>query len=244
MSRQSNLQPIIGNRFQGTAHEKTLQRTNFFSKRELAELPNVLVPNEEVLAIISGTYIAGTAILCATSHRVLLIDKKMIRLSLEDIRYESIREVHYSRQPIMASIHLYYAGREMQFKTWYKNDLRVLSRLVQEKMFKVGEQHTEASRGDVDYDLSHQKSGSGDPLQQANNPRAQLEPLELLKSQKQAVASSKPAIGRSLALQAQRLRVANSFVDRLRMSTKAGRQVVELEIASALRFSRTSVSRR
>ena len=144
MNQRRYYQPSTTNKLaQQQAQTKTLCRTNFFSNREMAELPNVLVPGEQVLAVISGMYTAGTAILCVTSRRLLLVDKKMIRLSLEDIRFESIREVHYSHQPFIASIKLYYAGREMQFRTWYKNELRIFSQLVQQKMFEVRDKKEE-----------------------------------------------------------------------------------------------------
>jgi hypothetical protein len=112
-----------------------ISKFDIFSNQELAELPKLLLPGEKVLSVISGFYAAGMAILCVTSKRLLLIDKKLIRLNFEDIRFESISEVNYSHQLILASLNLYYAGRSLQFRTWYKDALRTQAQFIQGKIF-------------------------------------------------------------------------------------------------------------
>lgn len=128
---------VMVNVIQIPKRARNLSRLNIFSRFELAEIPQLLLPGEEVLCMISGFYTAGTATLCVTSHRLLLIDKKFIRLNFEDIRFEAIREVSYSRQLLMASVKLYYAGRELQFRSWYRRELRTLAEFVQSKMFET-----------------------------------------------------------------------------------------------------------
>jgi hypothetical protein len=122
-----------------TATPYKISKLDFFSNQELAELPKLLLPGENVLSVISGVYTSGTAILCVTSKRLLLIDKKLVRLNFEDIRFESISEVNYSHQLFLASLNLYYAGRSLQFKTWYKDALRTLAQFIQDKMFEARE---------------------------------------------------------------------------------------------------------
>lgn len=116
-----------------------ISKFNIFSSKQLAEIPKMILPNEEVLSVISGFYTAGSAILCVTSKRILLIDKKFIRLNFEDIRFESISEVNYSHQMFVANLKLYYTGRVLEFKTWYKDELRELAQYVQDKMFESRE---------------------------------------------------------------------------------------------------------
>lgn len=116
-----------------------IKRINFFARREMLELPRLLLPGEEVLAVISGVYTAGTAILCITSKRILLVDKKAIRLSFEDVRFEAVKEVTYSQQVFTAALRFFYAGRELQFTSWYRSELRMIAQLVQQKMFEVRE---------------------------------------------------------------------------------------------------------
>ena len=122
-----------------TATPYKISKLDFFSNQELAELPKLLLPGENVLSVISGVYTSGTAILCVTSKRLLLIDKKLVRLNFEDIRFESISEVNYSHQLFLASLNLYYAGRNLQFRTWYKDALRTLAQFIQDKMFEARE---------------------------------------------------------------------------------------------------------
>lgn len=114
-----------------------ISRISSFNHREVAEIPNLLMNGEELLGMISGYYTAGTAILCVTSRRLLLIDKKWMRLNFEDIRFESISEVNYSHQLFIASLHFFYTGRDLHFRTWHKQDLRDFAQIVQSKMFEA-----------------------------------------------------------------------------------------------------------
>jgi|GEM_PF-3351730 len=122
-----------------TETPQKLSRVGFFSKWQVSELPKLLLPGEEILGIISGFYTAGNALLCVTSKRLLLVDKKWMRLSFEDIRFASIKEVNFSQQGMMASVKFYFAGRELQFRSWYRVELRMMAHLVQHKMFEATE---------------------------------------------------------------------------------------------------------
>lgn len=117
--------------------KKRFSRINLFTPFEMKELPNLLMPGEQVLGVLSGFYSAGTAVLCATTFRLLLVDKKVIRMNIEDIRYESISEIDYSQQLFIASTKLYFSGRELQFRTFYRRELRALAQFIQNKMFEA-----------------------------------------------------------------------------------------------------------
>lgn len=197
------------------AKQNTLIRINFFNRREMAELPKLLLPDEKLLAIVSGAYTAGTAILCVTSMRMLLVDKKMIRLNFEDVRFDSIREVNYSQQVFMASLRFYYAGREMQFRSWYKKELRELAQLVQEKMFEVREK----------------KNNQQEPVMQQVpvQPLSEAIPLESPALFRVAAPASTVQREDYLNQRLEKWRQADRFVDKLAMSAKTGRQVLRLE---------------
>ncbi len=122
---------------QARTNPARISRISSFNHREVAEIPKLLMNGEELLGMISGYYTAGTAILCVTSRRLLLIDKKWMRLNFEDIRFESISEVNYSHQLFIASLHFFYAGRDLHFRTWHKQDLRNFAQIVQSKMFEA-----------------------------------------------------------------------------------------------------------
>ncbi|MBP9738082.1 PH domain-containing protein [Candidatus Saccharibacteria bacterium] len=117
-----------------TPVQQRLSRLSYFSRLEVAELPKLLLPGEQVLVLLSGLYSAGTATLCVTSKRLLLIDRKWTRLSYEDIRFSAIIEVQFSQQVFLASVKFYYAGRELHFRSWYKPELRSLVHFVQGRM--------------------------------------------------------------------------------------------------------------
>lgn len=112
-----------------------IDKLNLFAQREVAEIPRLLMKGEELLCATGGFYSAGTATLCVTTERVILIDKKITRLSYEDIRFQSINEINYSHQLIVASLNLYLPARRLQFRTWHKKELRQLSQIIEEKMF-------------------------------------------------------------------------------------------------------------
>lgn len=194
---------------------QTLTRLNFFSKREMGELPQLLLPGEKVLAVISGVYTAGTAILCVTSRRLLLVDKKFVRLSFEDIRFDSIREVNFSQQALMASIRFFYAGRDMQFRSWHRRELRMLAQMVQQKMFEVREK-LHAKEPSVPLQL---KSEGGDESRQAMHSQFP----SILHQQSAAQLDT------YLSERLDRWKKATRFVGMLSMSAKAGRQVLKLE---------------
>lgn len=187
---------------------KTLTRLNYFSRKEMAELPNLLMPGEEVMAVITGFYTAGTAILCVTSKRLLLVDKKWIRLSYEDVRFESIREINYSHQALMASVKFYFAGREMQFKSWYKNELRMAAQLIQHKMFEVREKLHRTT----------DESSLTDIVESSELP----EPAPQYKQN--------PDLDEYLRERIARWRRASRFVDTLTVSSKAGRQILNIAV--------------
>lgn len=114
-------------------------KADFFNARELAEIPRLLMDDEQMIMAVSGLYTAGTAVLCVTNKRLLLIDKKLLRFSVEDVRFEAIKEVSYGQQAFFASLKFFYAGRDMEFRSWHRADLRMLAQTVQEKMFEVRE---------------------------------------------------------------------------------------------------------
>jgi hypothetical protein len=124
-----------------TSYPQKLSRLNFFSRWEAAELPKLLMLDEQVLGVLSGFYQAGTAILCVTSKRLLLIDKKLLRLNFEDVRFEYINEVNYSHQMFLGSVKFFYGGKTLHFRSWYMRELRTLAQFVQQKMFEFSLQN-------------------------------------------------------------------------------------------------------
>lgn len=112
-------------------------KPSLLARGEINELPNILVPREEIMHVVMGWYAGGLALLCATNHRVLLIDKKPFFLTIEDLRYDMIAEVKYQYRLLEAVVDLAYLGRTLEFKSWNKPQLRALVCHVQQVIIQL-----------------------------------------------------------------------------------------------------------
>jgi hypothetical protein len=74
---------------------------------ELKELQHILEDHERIVALVPGRYFGGYALLIATDHRVLLIDKRTFYLTLEDIRYDMISEIDFSARLFDATLQIF-----------------------------------------------------------------------------------------------------------------------------------------
>ncbi len=119
--------------------EQQLKRLKFsthsWGRAEIRELPNILMPDEEMYECVNGTYEGGFALLVATDSRVLLIDKKPLNfLTVEDMRFEMINELDYSHRMIGAQISISAGSKTLQFKSYNQARLRKLINHVQHCM--------------------------------------------------------------------------------------------------------------
>lgn len=120
---------------------KQLQRIkadqSFWGKPELAELPKILIDGEVIEHLQYGYYKGGFATLCATNHRLLLIDKKTFFLIVEDIRYDMIAEVDYGHQFIGAVVHIRSFSKDFKFQSLNKEKLRDITHFIQHKVMEL-----------------------------------------------------------------------------------------------------------
>lgn len=117
--------------------ERAGAKLHFLAKPEVRELASVLVPGEIITSATTGFYNGGFALLCATDHRVLLVDKKPWFLNLEDIRYDMITEVDYNYRIMNATVHIHTVTKALEFKSWNQAKLRKLTGIVQEHLMKL-----------------------------------------------------------------------------------------------------------
>src|ERR1700760_2018239 len=87
----------------------------FWGRAELKELANVLLPGEVIEHCVNGQYEGGFALLAATDQRVLLIDKKPMYLTLEDVRFDMIAEVDYNHRLMNATIFVCTPNKNLRF---------------------------------------------------------------------------------------------------------------------------------
>ncbi|HEV2403205.1 MAG TPA: PH domain-containing protein [Candidatus Saccharimonadales bacterium] len=114
---------------------------NFWGRAEVRELPNILMDDEIIQHCLNGRYQGGFATLCATNHRLLLIDRKLMFLSVEDIRFDMIAELDYTSQFIDGTIHVVTPNRSLRFVSWHQAQLRRLLGYVQERVMQARQQY-------------------------------------------------------------------------------------------------------
>lgn len=106
----------------------------FWGVSELRELPKILFDNEIIQHVTNGRYSGGFATMCATDHRVLLIDKKPLYLTLEDIRYDMVSDVMFNHRLLNASLILGTIRDSISFIGFNKTKLRLMTNYIQERV--------------------------------------------------------------------------------------------------------------
>lgn len=170
--------------------DEQLKRINFkqhgWGRTEIRELPNILLPDEEIYECVNGIYEGGFALLVATNVRVLLIDKKPLKyLTVEDLRFDMITELDYNHRLFGAHIRLSAGSRNLKFTSVNQPNLRKLIGHIQHCMAEAKQQQS-----------SHQ-SGQKQHLEQINRQLqtylvAQHKQQQELQEQLKQNASSQP----------------------------------------------------
>ena len=121
--------------------EKQLKKLgcNFrmWGRPELKELCKILFPNEIIAQCLNIHYQNGFALLCATNERLLLIDKKPMFLTVEDIRFEMIAQLDYSAQVFASTLRIMTPGRNLTFTAMNHARLRSVFTHVQQRVTDI-----------------------------------------------------------------------------------------------------------
>jgi hypothetical protein len=112
----------------------------FWGRAEIRELSNVLMPDETIAQAVNGTYEGGFAMLCVTNYRVLLIDRKPMLLTIEDIRYDMMSEVDYHNRLMGATIRIFTPMRNLVFNSWGNVRLRKSVNYIQQRVMEIRQQ--------------------------------------------------------------------------------------------------------
>lgn len=113
----------------------------FWGRAEVRELPNILMADEVIQHCVNGRYQGGFALLCVTNHRLLLVDRKLMFLSVEDVRFDMIAELDYTSQFVDGTIHVVTPNRKLTFISWHQTHLRQLLSYVQERVTQLRQQY-------------------------------------------------------------------------------------------------------
>lgn len=119
----------------------------FWGRAELKELANVLLPGETVNHCINGSYDGGFALLAVTDQRVLLVDKKPMYLTLEDIRFDMIVEVDFNHRLLNANIHICTPNKSLRFVGYNHARLRAMFHYIQTRVAEIRQHYTMLQQG-------------------------------------------------------------------------------------------------
>ena len=108
-----------------------------WGRAEIRELSNVLMPDEKIAQAVNGTYEGGFALLCVTSYRVLLIDRKPMLLTIEDVRYDMMSEVDFHNRLMGATVRIFTPMRNMVFNSWSGPRLRKCVNYIQQRVAEI-----------------------------------------------------------------------------------------------------------
>jgi hypothetical protein len=132
--------------------EKQLKRIGFnqhgWGRGEILELPNVLLPDENIFECVNGVYEGGFAILLATDVRLLLVDKKPLNfLNIEDMRFDMINELDYSHRLFGAHITVSAGAKTLKFTSYNQQRLRKAIGHVQHCMAEIKKKTSDHQEG-------------------------------------------------------------------------------------------------
>lgn len=116
-------------------------RANRWFRSEIQELQHILMDDEVIISLVCGRYFGSFALLVATDQRLLLIDKRVFFMTIEDTRYDMISEIDYNSQVYNATVTVFTMNKTHKFTSIkYKNELRGLTTYVQRRVMEFRQQ--------------------------------------------------------------------------------------------------------
>lgn len=113
----------------------------YWGRAEVAELRNILMDGEKIKGCLNGRYEGGFAMLCATDQRLLLVDKKPMYLSVEDLRYDMVAEVDFHNRLLDSTICVNTPNKQLVFTAFKQKPLRDMANYVQQRVMEFRQQH-------------------------------------------------------------------------------------------------------
>ena len=144
----------------------------FFGRPEIRELAKVLMPGERIASATNGFYEGGFAMLCVTDQRLLLIDKKPMYLTIEDVRFDMIAEIDFNHRLLNATARVFSTNKALTFTSWNHERLRKLIEYLQHRVMQIRMQHMHVGSPMQTQFLPHEQQPQlPPPRQQANDRR-------------------------------------------------------------------------
>lgn len=116
-------------------------RVSRWFKPEINELCHILMDNEQIISLACGRYFGSFALLVATDQRLLLIDKRMFFMTIEDTRYDMISEIDYNSRVYEGMVTIYTVNKTHKFSSIkHRKELRDLTKYVQQRVMDFRQQ--------------------------------------------------------------------------------------------------------
>lgn len=109
----------------------------FFGRPEIKELTKILLPGETIAQCTNGYYEGGIALLVVTDHRLLLVDRKPMYLTIEDLRFDMISEIDFNHRLLNATARIFSTNKSLVFTSWNHQRLRKLIEYLQHQVVLI-----------------------------------------------------------------------------------------------------------
>lgn len=119
-----------------------------WGRGEVKELSRILANDEIIKQCANGYYMGGFAMLVATDHRLILVDRKPMFLNMEAIWYDKIGQIDYCHRLFNATITISSPNKDLNFTSLNHDRLRQILAFSQQKMIaaKQGDAPEEGER--------------------------------------------------------------------------------------------------
>ena len=109
----------------------------FWCKPEVRELTRILSDDEVIVHAVNGRYEGGFAMLLTTDKRLLLVDKKIWFLNMEDVRFDMISEVDFTARLLDATLSVMTIKKVLRFTSVKQKQLRSLTSNLQQRVMEL-----------------------------------------------------------------------------------------------------------
>jgi hypothetical protein len=141
-------------------------------RAEVHELQHILMDHEKIIACACGRYFGSFALLVATDQRLLLIDKRVFFMTIEDTRYDMISEIDFNSQAYYANLTVFTVNKTHKFTSIkHRHQLRDLTHYVQRRVMEFRNQQSAVMSGSA-----VEMPVAAAPVAAAQPANAQLQP--------------------------------------------------------------------
>lgn len=126
------------------AHEEVLKQLERMGvgrlplcRAEINQLHQILVPGEEMEYLLAGRYMVGYAVLVATNKRLLLVDKTIGGLIIEDFPFDMIAEVEYIKSLYGSKLIVFARSKKVEFRAYKGSNVRDFAQYLEQRVMEI-----------------------------------------------------------------------------------------------------------